>query len=271
MTVFDFRSYKDFLLRLLADTPKSGWGMRSKFASACGCQTAYFSRVLKGSAQLSLEQAELLARHLRMTEDELDFFLLLVELERAGTKSLKTIWEKKIRKTLEQRMVLQERFKLKSQLTPEEESRYYSNWVYSAAHVMLSIPQLQSRQKMATALGLSPNKMNEVLSFLLSAGFASETDGKLRIGKNRVHVGKDSPLLSKHLTNWRLRSLYSLEQGDQENFHYTGVVTLSQEDCLRIREILIQAIEKANALIEKSPEEVAYCLSLDFFPALVNR
>jgi uncharacterized protein (TIGR02147 family) len=265
MDLFSFDDYRQYLNRVISSQPNQGWGYRSELAGAIGCQSAYLSRVLKGGADLSLEQADKLSRFLGHSDDENEYFLLLVERARAGTVSLRRRFEKKIKDILERRLVLKDRFKVKPVLSREDQATYYSAWYYVGVHVLLSVPEYRTRQKIAEALNLPLARVSEVLSFLVSTGLAVEKDGAFKIGEARIHVGTDSPLLSKHLTNWRLQAMQSVERNNAENLHYSSVVTLSQSDAARIRALLVKAIEECNSIVAPSPEEEMRCLSIDFF------
>jgi hypothetical protein len=43
------------------------------------------------------------------------------------------------------------------------------------------------------------------------------------------------------------------------------VITVSRADVRRIKDLLIDSVEKTNGLVAASPEEELWCLALDFF------
>lgn len=116
-SIFDFIDYKAYLSSWIEKRPNSGWGARSGMAQAIGCQTAYLSRILNADANLSLEQAETLSEFLQHTEDEAEYFLLLVGRERSGTPALKARFERKIQKMQNDQLDLKNRFKVKTNLS----------------------------------------------------------------------------------------------------------------------------------------------------------
>ena len=266
--VFEFSDYKSYLRDVIERGPKQGWGLRSKMAEAVGCQSAYFSRVVGGDADLSLEQAEALTHFLHLSEEEADFFLLLVEHARAGSAALRSRFQRRISQVVNHRLVLKNRFKVKTKMTTKDQATYYSAWYYTAVHVMLSVPGYQTVAAISEALDLSPAKVNAILDFLLSVGLAREEKNKYLIGETRIHVGANSPELNKHLLNWRLRAMQKLDQQTKQELHYTGIVSLSRADAMKIREILVKAIESANSVVAASPEEIVQCISVDFFSAV---
>ena len=56
----------------------------------------------------------------------------------------------------------------------------------------------------------------------------------------------------------------AFEENNTQNLNYSSAVTLSAEDALRIREILLGAIKSSADVIMKSPEEEVFSLAVDF-------
>jgi hypothetical protein len=74
----------------------------------------------------------------------------------------------------------------------------------------------------------------------------------------------DSVWSTRHHVSWRLQAVRALEQ-DSKGFHYTSVVSMSEDDAPAVRTIMVDAIEKVRAVVKQSPEKGAYCYALDFF------
>lgn len=83
--IFSYLQYKNYLSDYLSALPNGGHGFRSKLAQACGCRLSYVSEVFHRHANFSLEQAESINDLLRHTPEECDYFLLMVNFERAGS------------------------------------------------------------------------------------------------------------------------------------------------------------------------------------------
>lgn len=261
-SVFDYRDYKIYLRDWIQN---KGRGEKSRIAQALKCHLAYVSQVLHGTAQLSFEQADALNNHLLHTEDEGEFFLLLVSHARAGSVSLSRFYEKKIHHTLEQRIILENRLKTKRILPAESQAIYYSAWYYSAIHLLVSIPKYQDKESIATYLQLPLRQVTQVLDFLVSSGLAQFKQGRFQTGQVSLHLQNDSPWIAKHHSSWRVQSIRALDQSDAHSMHYTSVVSMSDEDMPIVRKILIEAIEKVRAIVRKSPEKALYCYTVDLF------
>ncbi len=265
--IFDYREYKAYLRAIIAAKPKGGRGVRMALANALGATVSHISQVLGGSSHLSFEQAEGVNEYFGHTQEEANFFLLLVQFDRAGTAALRKRLEGQIQAILEKRLILKERLGVKAGLSLDDQAIFYSSWIYGAVHVMLSIEKYQSGEAISRYLGVSAKRVNEVLEFLTSIGLAIKKEkGRFEIGTTRIHLGSDSPLISKFHTNWRMRAIASLEKETfSTDLHYSSAVTIADADINRIKALLVKTIEEVRTVIRESKEEGAHCFSLDFF------
>lgn len=264
-TIFEFTDYRIYLLEKLKSLPKHGYGVKVQLASHLNCQAAYVSQVLKGAAHLSLEQAEKTNSFFGHTKEEGHFFILLLSKERAGTESLKKYFQAQIEEALQKRLVLKNRFGVVNNLTEKDKLIYYSQWYYAAIHIAITVPELQTRESLSEHFGFPKSKISEILEFLCSCGLAIEENSRFKTGTARIHLGSDSPLISKNHISWRMRAVQSLEKDPDVDLHYSTVVSLSQKDVLKIKSDLVKKIEDIRAVVKESPEETLQCLVLDFF------
>jgi uncharacterized protein (TIGR02147 family) len=262
-TVFEYPDYKSYLLDWAEE---KGRGEKSRIAAALRCHMAYISQVLNGSADLSLEQAETLNAYLGHAEEESDFFLLLVLHGRAGTASLRDYHARKIARTLEERRILKNRLKFKKTLPIEDQAIFFSAWYYSAIHLLLQIPEFQTKEKIAAYLKLPLNQVKQVLDFLESLGLATQTHGRYKTGEINIYLAGDSPMIARHHTNWRMRAINAIDRNDPSELHYSSVVSIAKKDATKAHAIMTKAIEQVRALVgESSPEDSLFCYCLDLF------
>lgn len=87
MQVYEFKDYRKFLIQALGGESKRT-GQRGALAEHLGCQSAYLSQVLKGVANFNLEQAFKVNQFFGHDPQASEYFLNLVQLERAGTRQL---------------------------------------------------------------------------------------------------------------------------------------------------------------------------------------
>jgi uncharacterized protein (TIGR02147 family) len=262
-SIFFYEDYK----RYLNDLFRTSKSPQAKLAQALGCGTSFVSQVLKGSSHFSLEQATRIGRHLGHADDEQHYFMLLLQRARAGSVDLASYFTRQMEKIRSQQQVIQERIGVKKTLNLEDQANYYGAWTYAAIHIALSIPRLQTLDALARGLGVPRATVSEVLKFLVGAGLAIKERDRYRIGNNRIHLGRDSPLLTQHHINWRLRAMQSLVKRDPDHLHFSSVMGIAKADAPRIKAALLSAIEETEKVVQETSEEALYCLSLDFFSA----
>jgi uncharacterized protein (TIGR02147 family) len=263
--IFEYKNYKSYMLEKIQSFPGGGRGLRLKMAQYLGCQTAFISQVLNKHVHFSLEQAVKLNQFWEHNKDEGKFFILLLQLERAGSKDLENYFKEEIKEILKVRTNLKDRFKVKDGLDEMNQHIYYSAWYYAAVHMALAIPQYRSAKSISQYLRLPLKLIQEVLSFLVSTGLAVEKGQVYEIGKTYIHLGKESVQIRRHHTNWRNQAIQNIDHNDPNDFHYSSVMSISPQDVPKIKEVLVQAIEECRTIIRSSPEESIHVMNLDFF------
>lgn len=263
-SIFEHRNYKSYLKQWV-ERPGRRRGERSRMAEALRCHTAYISQVLNGHADFSLEQGALLNRHLEHSADESHFFLLLLQLARAGNAELRDYFQKQIDQVHDSRMVLKNRLEVNKALSKEDQMTFYSSWHYGAIHVLISVPQFQTKESLAHVLRLPIEKVNEMLSFLEKIGLAVQDGLRWKMGTSSVFIDSSSPMIGKHHTNWRIQAMQSLDRLDIEDLHYSAPISLSKDDFQKIREMFVDVIRRAREIVKPSKEEIAACYCLDLF------
>ncbi len=262
--------YSDYLKFLSSKIGSSGsrTGLKSKLAHAIGCQQTYLSKVLKGGADLSPEQAFAAAHFFELSTEETEFFILLVSYARASTPELKRFYGGQIKDYQEKMLSVEETTAIKEFLNREDQQIYYSNWYYMAFHIAVSLSSVRTIEDLAKHFDLDRSKAAEITEFLLSTGLVKLERKRLVPGPTHIHLKKGSPDLLKHHTNWRLKALNSVSKGAPENFHYTVVASLSESDAKELRAKLVEWVEDFLETVESSSVETIYCHNLDFFKVL---
>ena len=264
-SIYDYNSYKKFFNDLIETYPNGGRGQRKALAEGINCQVAYITHVLSGDNQFSLEQAEAAARYFSLTKEETEYLILIVQHNRAGTTELRQLFERLLREQREKHNLLKERLKIKETLSREDQVSYYSSWQYSAVHMALTVPKFRTVEKIAERLQLSPQRVLEILEFLTSRGLATKTLNQYQTKSPFLHLEKNSPLISQHHNNWRIRTLQSLDEQKHDDLHYSLAFSVAEEDLPKLRERLTKALEECAEIIRPSKEEDVACLCLDLF------
>lgn len=263
-TLFEFTNYKAYLAAILGSGKRRS-GQRSKLAQFLSCQSAHVSQVINGHTHFSSEQAFRISAFLGHDREESHFFFLLVNKGRAGTKDLQQYYQDQLDEILSKRSLIKNRVKATREMSHEHQARYYSSWHYIAIHMALSVPELQTKEKLAHYFNLPLRVITEVLEFLLSTGLVEVRNNHYMIGSTHIHIGSDTTNINKHHMNWRVRAMDSLARGNTGDLHYSVVFSLSKSDAEKLKERLIATIRSNLEDVGPSKEELLYCTAIDFF------
>jgi uncharacterized protein (TIGR02147 family) len=263
-TLFEFKDYRQYLNEALP-TRGPERGSRARLAAALGVQKGFISSMLYGSAELGLEQAFKVSQFLQHSSEERDFFMLLVQLARAGSVDLEKYFRKKIDQILLKRREIRERVVIQEALAEVDQCKYYASWHPIAVHMCLRIPELNSPSSISRYLEISISKVEEVLAFLVRVGLAQKKGSAYHAGPTRIHLPSDSPLISQHHTHWRMQAVQSLDRPRSEDLHYSSVMSISSSAAEVIRANLLESIQNMEPVIRDAKDEGVYVLVMDLF------
>jgi uncharacterized protein (TIGR02147 family) len=264
--IYEHENYKTYLQAIIESSPNGPRGRRKALAEAIGCQVSHVTNVLSGSAHFSSEQIEAAARFFGLSHQETECLLLLTQYNRAATSTLREFYSKLLQDKKRQHSNLKVRLAMTDELKTDQESRYYSSWHYAAVHILLTVPSVNTREAVASKLDLPLSKVDEVLSFLSETGLIRKVGVHFEVIRPTIHLEKNSPLISKHHINWRLKTILELDQADENQIHYSSVVSLSEEDYLTIKEIFSKTLASTMDKVKRSPAEIAAVISVDVYP-----
>jgi len=262
----DYLDYKEFIRATIATAPRKGHGQLSRMAEAAQVHKTTLSQILHGNKDLSPEQALRVAQFLSLNGGDTERFVLLVLYARAGSADLQAMYRRQIETKKEERLSLANRVTRDRELGDEEKSIYYSNWIYSAVRNLTAIPGFRRRGELSRRLGVEPAYADEVIAFLLRTCLCIERNGELVPGPQMTHLSADSPIVSRHHGNWRVKAMERHPQLNRiRELAYTAPMTLSESDALKVRAMLADLVERTDEVVGPSPSEKFYCMCLDWF------
>ncbi len=264
MEIFTYQTYKS-ALRGQIRANQAVKGYKSKLAEAAGCQRAYLSHVLKTHVQLTPEHALGIAHFWGLGPLEKDYFLELVNRERAGTLSLRKYCEERLAEMRLQNANLSARLKRPGIGEQKLQTLYYSSWHYSAIHILLTIPGFQTTKAISNHLRLSEELVREALITLKEMGLAEQAGLVWKASSFDIHLAKDSPMNSINHSNWRGRAVLDSQVKSSTGTHFTGVYSMSQEDLERLKAELIKFVELTRKTALASAEEKVVAFNCDLF------
>jgi uncharacterized protein (TIGR02147 family) len=264
-TVFEYSNYKSYLNDLIASHPNGGRGQRKALAEGIGCQVAYVTHVLSGDNHFSMEQIEACGRHFSLSKIEIEFLFLILQHNRAGTVELRKFFDGLIHERREKHSLLKERLNIKDTLSREDQSIYYSSWQYAAVHMALTVPEFRTIENISQRLLIPTKRVLEILEFLVGLNLVFKEQHQYKTTNPFLHLEKDSPLISKHHSNMRVRAMHSLDNQQETDLHYSLIFSVAEKDKAKVREHLTKALESCADIIRPSKEEDLSVLCLDLF------
>lgn len=266
-SVYDSVTYREFVrLCLGKGSPTKRSGSVKNLAEYLKCHSTYISQVISEKSHLSNEQAISFCSYFRLNEEETEFFLNLVNRDRAGNAETRLHFERMIQRQLEERTNLKKRWKTTNTLELEPGLQYYETWIPQAVHILSQIDCYQNAENVASALKVDRRKIFDILKMLDTIGLIKFQDNKIKPIVDSIHLDKKSPLHAKFLANWRLKAIEDLSYGrDPNGINYSSVVSLSEAAQQKIKTIIIRHLEEARNLIVNSKSEKLCVYNLDFY------
>lgn len=266
MDVYQFEDYKSFILSTI-EKNSSNRAYRSAMAKAAGCGRSFFSQALNSHVQLTPDHGAGLCEFWGFDDDRTDYFLDLINLERAAGAALKRRIQRRLNKLRAESKRLSSR---KVEETPLSaglrEAVYYSAWHTAAIHTLTAIPGYRTTVAIARRLELSTALVERVLNDLQAIGLVQRKGGFWDVKGMSVHLPKESPLSIINQTNWRNQAIKHLIRTPHDGIHYTAIMALSRKDADEIMGILNKVIDEVIKVVGPSAEEELVCLNVDYFP-----
>ena len=263
-SIYSYLDYKEFTNEWIKIQKKAGHGQLRKMSLHLNVNSVIMTQVFRGDRDLTLEQAFKLCSYIGLDEGEKEYFLLLVQKNRAGTVDLEIFLERQIQELRDKSLQLKNRIN-HEQLSDESKARFYSQWYYSGIRQSFSLPSIQSIDDVAEKFRLKREIVVKVVEFLLKNNLLIKEGIEIKSGPQVTHIGAETSFVTNHHKNWRLKAIDSMGTYNPESFHYTGPMSLSQELTKEIHDNLVHFIKKNTDKIKKSENETLRCLNIDWF------
>lgn len=240
---------------------------KSDLAAYLGCGPGFISQALsEGKTHFSSEHIYKVGQFFELEDEELEFLLVLHQYEKAGNEDLKSFLLKKIAQLQNDKKEIDLKIKkTDKKLNDIEKSIYYSHWAYMAIHMAVSLPHLKTAKQIANQLKLDPEFVELVLTFLIDTKLIVKENNRFIIGKTRIHLDRNSPLINSLHQNMRQKAIESLINTNDFNLNYSSILVLSKEDSINIRNLILNLIREKEKILIPSPEEEMVAFNIDYF------
>lgn len=264
ISVYQFQDYKKYL-KALIKSQRENWGFISKLAEATGCQRSYLSRVINAEVHLTQDHAFHLSKFLGHTEAQSEYFSLMLESDRAATAEYRKKIQGKMKAIIQEQEDLQKLVNRPKVNLGEKEAVYYSQWIYSAIHILVSIPEYQTVQAITQKLQVESSLVDMALNQMKDMGLVKNDRGRWQYASSEIHVGRNSPLVVWHHNNWRGRSMLNAQKMNDQSLHFTVVQSVDKKALQQIRQLVLKTIEDFNRIAGPADCEELVNFNCDFW------
>lgn len=265
MSIYKYKNYKQFLRDHIKAFPNRGRGQARRLALHLEITPVVVTQVLRGKRDFTADQAYRIAVHFGFDEREAEYFSLMVNHARADSAEFRRHCEKKMESLRKEVQDIKNLVEGKSELDEKNKAIFYSNWYFVAASLLTSIKGYNSVESIADYFGLSRKKTGEIVRFLLDTGLCVEVDGKIWMGTTSTHVDKTSEFVNSHRRNWRQKAIEKFTAPDEEDYFFSGPVSISKRDAEKFLEEILALISRYSKQVADSPAEELFCLNIDWF------
>lgn len=265
MDLFSFTNYKQLLLHLIETHNPGERGKMRRIAEHLNVNPSYVSLVLNGDRDFSPEQIYTMAEYFQLSSTITDFLLLLNQKDRAGSAKLKKHFENKIEQIRKSELIVSCITPTHVELSDIQKAEYYSDGLYAAARVMVSIASYNTVEDLAKVLQTPLRKCEQIVEFLTKHQLIVNENGRLTRSIKNVYIPKTSPFIPHHHRNWRFKTVEHIPRMSEDDFFYTSLISISKEDSMKLKEMILEAIDKMGGMVSQTNPELMCCLSIDFY------
>ena len=261
MEIFSFQTHTEFLENIFNDK-QAERGLLSRASEALGVHPSYLSRAIKGENNLTPDQGFALGQWLGLEELEREYLSILIQKDRAGSHKFKESLQAKLDGIRESKNDIGRDFK--AQVAPNlAEATYYSSWLYSAIHILMTIEEFNSVAKISKALKVSDSEVENGLKVLVEMGLVQQKNSKWNLTNKKAFISNSNALAQCYHASWSDRLNSTLSVHDAKNVRYTGVHSVSQSDWDKLRDMIRDFLRSLNPVIEPSKEETLIAIRID--------
>lgn len=273
---FDIFAHSDtskLLRAFIASQPQKGRGLVKQIAEHLGVASPQVSQFLSGIKTITMDQAYLIGKYFSWSELEMEYWLTLVDWERASHHDVKRHFKKKLLSIKKESLKVSKVVSATTELSDVDKGQFYSSWIYSGIRLYCSLGRGKRIEEIHQAFPeYHANELNEIVEFLLQRQLIIKTGLVYELGMQRTFVPKGSPFLRQHQTNWRIRAVERSSFITDDELMFTAPLSISEAGFKKVRRELQDWIKHISEnLISYGDAEQVACLNIDFFRVDMDR
>lgn len=261
--LFHQKGYRE-IIRHYLDKNLQLKGYRTRLAKAAGFHPSTLPQVLANNIHLTPEQGLGLCLFWEFDARSTDYFLTLINYERASSKQLKKHLKDKLDEI--STLVAARNVKVKDlEMSAEDAAEGYTSWEHSAVIAALEIEGINTVALLADFLIIHPVRVEKILSYLERLGLTqkdkdrwSKTNAKGAINQNRDIY---SQLL---MANLQAKALTTTTK--HHNSFFAGLVfPTNPKDFAEVKAELLKVCQGISDRDRKNKKSMVACLCMNLF------
>lgn len=260
INIFNYTDYRSALNKMIDNAPYNGRGIKSTIAYLIECRPSYITHVLSGRLNFTLEQAIVVTKYFELNANETNFFLALLNYDRAGNSDLKKHYQSQL-------ALLKELSKSTGQsvidnpdperLEYEEVRELSSSWIYTALIVKIASNAGTSICKLQNDLQIKKEIISDAIKLLIRRGYViKDGDSLFKSNKNVSFVCKEIIAHRNMHITWRSKVLHDLQQlKDRDGLNITFPIATNYKLKNKCVDILKDAISEIKNLMNNDTSQ----------------
>ena len=267
MNIFNSLSYRKILKAKIESVKKTKPGLGIlRISEKAGLHGSFVSVVLKEQKHLSADQLFEIGDVLGFSYKELDYLLLLLNLERSVDKRL----IEKLKSEIEE--IQKEHSKTSTHIStkPQESldldlAEYYADPFYKIIHVFLGVEEIGNNPALLSEhLNLSPQKIQNYLMRLNEMGIISLEGAEVKVLKKNYHLPKDFFICKPHQSAMKALSQQSLNLIEDSKKETVCVTFSGEEETYKaVHAEFLDFLKKTENHVKKSHPKEVFQLNFD--------
>jgi uncharacterized protein (TIGR02147 family) len=243
----------------------------SVLAKALGVQKTFLSMVMNSNSQLSTDQLFSLSEYFRLSKQEHDYLILLLEYEKTGLAKRKKFIRNRIAAIqLEQRSPRKALGHEFVETGDNPTADYYLDPFMTIVHQCLALAEFGGDpNKVAQGLGIPDRSIKKIVRTLESLKLIAPArpPGTYSVTKEHVWLAPESPLNSAYYSLFRQVSAYQLAKTPRDQRSVFSV-TFTADDKARglIHEAFLKFLREMESIVKAAESKEVYQINFDLFP-----
>lgn len=273
MNVYRHLDYRKAIVELVEERKQSDASVTfARIAEAALIEKTYISKVIKAKADFNADQLYSVCSYLRLSQDERNYLLLLLEYQRCALSVRKRELKDKIVETqskhLSTRKFLQQTQMVSGDLA-EKYLEYYLDPLAPIIHTYLSIPACQSNvTSIQKRIGITEGDLKRALEILLRLGIVEH-----KVSRNayvpvvdNIQLAKESPLCLPSEILFRLQVIDQIKKlPPDQRFLLSMTFSGREETRTYVHEQFLKFLKSVEPVIRDAPSENVFQMNFDLF------